>query len=682
MKRHELVIALVVGLMLGTAVTVALNGPSIFTLGRSAESVDGGAVTHTAEPLKESAVPPPTSSPTSPPPTSTSTSSPTETPPTATPTLMPLAVGSEKEEEDLEDVLLLYDATSVSDFDTNFCKIAEYYGLLCKKIALDARDLTDELLREPQGDYFKLVGIGADTLLQSPSLLTNGELSTIQAAIETGGVNLLVSKMNDDLDPTALVELTDGAVLGATKPQDSSRNWFVSSAAPEITREFTGQVISPTRTMSQESQDDFAIVLGQQDSVTTLITSTNDAGATYPIFVRWKKGSGTVFVDAGMKAESLEEHTLTDLYYYKHSFSKIVPLMFTTRYALGDEVWHNDHSYANLTIDDPPLWQVRNMYENWSFLDYIALLAEMEEHNFHTTIGFPPTKFWDTSEPEIVQLFLAYPDRFSLAQHGNNADGFEFYKYEASASDEYPARPLAEQEADIVEGLENMEAHRRLTGIPYDRIMIPPYGNMPEPTLVVLKKYNFLACVQNVWHPIDTPDPTRWDYGMYQANLDYGNFPLLWRKIIEDPAKYDSHYGHYPVYRLFLDKPVLLTSHARQMFSQGIDSFNPIADHIDTLWGSVEWHDLGYILKRLYLEKLNDDGSVDVKMYTNNLIVNNTSDEERTYHVAKEETLNVPILFLTVNGRESPYLVEDGFLRLNVRVPANSSMEVVIRYGE
>lgn len=169
MNRRELVIAVAVSLALGAGVIIALGGSSIFTLGRATE-VPPGVATYAAEPLKESTAPSPTpmstSSPTRVPPAPTSTSIPTEVPPTPTPTLIPLDVGSEKG-EDLEDVLLLYDSTRASNFDTNLCRIAEYYGLLCKRIALDATDLTDELLRDAQGDYFKLVGIGADTLLQS-----------------------------------------------------------------------------------------------------------------------------------------------------------------------------------------------------------------------------------------------------------------------------------------------------------------------------------------------------------------------------------------------------------------------------------------------------------------------------------------------------------------------------------
>ena len=82
--------------------------------------------------------------------------------------LIPLEVGS-PQGEDLTDVLLLYDSSNESVFDSLFCQIAEYYGLLCRKAALDTVEVTAELLQDEQSSYFKLVGISADTLLRSPS---------------------------------------------------------------------------------------------------------------------------------------------------------------------------------------------------------------------------------------------------------------------------------------------------------------------------------------------------------------------------------------------------------------------------------------------------------------------------------------------------------------------------------
>ena len=659
MKSYEFLSALVLALALGLGIAIVLHGPEVFS-GKPAASY-GPALAIT-----------PTEAITSVP-TPTAASTPIEIRPTSTPMLPSLDVGSE-EGKDLEDILLLYDSAHVSGFDINFCKIAGYYGLLCRRIALDGMELTDRMLRDPQGSYFKLIGIDAATLLRNPPLLTGDELKIVKAAIEAQGSNLLVFGMDDELDPTVLADLTDGAILGAVKPQDSRREWFVSSAAPEITREFTGQVISST---SASRQNDFALILGEGKPVTALITSTDDAGESYPIFVRVKKGAGSIFVDAGERGEGLEGLSLREMYYDPFYFSDVVAQMLTIRYALADEAWHNDHDYANLTIDDPALT------EPWNGLSFTALLEEMKAHNFHTTIAMHP-KTWTRSEPTVISLFRNNPDRYSLVQHGNNGDGYEFYKYKVSEDDEFegqklPARPLYEQEADIVEGLARMAQHQALTGIPCDRVMIFPWGISPEPTLVLLKKYNFLATVNAQDVPLEATRPSDWDYGMYQANMDYGNFPSLTRR---HPGTYQPFRPNIQpfIFDLFVDKPALFYSHVGELFKSGIDTFDLVADQINGLVGGVEWHSLGYIIRHLYLEKTNDDGSIEVKMYGNHLIVTNESSDEHVYHIRKEETLNVPISRLTVNGHEFPYRVEDGLLKLDVRVPAGSSMEIRIHY--
>jgi hypothetical protein len=579
---------------------------------------------------------------------------------------------------DMEDVLLLYNSNRLTNFDVNFCKIAEYYGLLCKRIDLNETVLIDDLLHDGQGNNFKLVGISANTFLSYPVLLDEQELNVLRSGIEIDGANLLISKLSLGLHPGSLITLTDGAIQGATKPLDSHRDWIVSSLAPEITREFTGQVIN---SRSEEPQSDFEIIMNE--FVIPLISSTDDEGRTYPIFASMQIGKGSIFIDAGDDGESLDSTPLRALYYdindWNRGFTQVVPLMFAIRYVFGEEAWHNDHNYANLTIDDPAL------VEPWNNLSYTQLLLEMELHNFHTTIAMHPLN-WTESKPEVIDLFRRYPNYYSLVQHGNNGDGYEFYKYTVSEDDEYEGqelleRPLADQEADIIEGLSRMTKHRMQTGIPFDRLMVFPWGISPEQTLVLLKKYNYLATVNAQDTPLEANRPSDWDYEMYPAIMDYGNFPSLTRR---HPGTYGPFQPDLQpfIFDLFIDKPALFYSHAYEgeLFSDGIDAFNPVADQMNQLTTGVEWRSLGYILKQLSLEKINDDGSVDVRMYTNNLILTNDSASERIYHISKDETLNVPISNVTVNTHEFPYSVKDGFLMLDILLQGISTAEIKITY--
>ncbi len=223
--------------------------------------------------------------------------------------------------------------------------------------------------------------------------------------------------------------------------------------------------------------------------------------------------------------------------------------------------------------------------------------------------------------------------------------------------------------------------HQSVTGIPFGEVMVFPYNISPEPTLALLKKYNYLATV-NAWDmPLGAIKPADWDYGMYPANMDYANFASLFRR---DPGTYQPFRPKVQpfIFDLFIGKPALFYSHAgsTQLFESGIDAFDPVADEVNLLSGGVEWRSLGDILRRLYLEKTNADGSIDVRMYTNDLILDNETDSEKLYHISKSETLNVPISQLTVNGQDFPYRVQAGRLMLDVRLPASASLEVLIQY--
>lgn len=615
----------------------------------------------------------------------TSTAAQAENSPTPMATLAPVQVGSKKG-ADLENVLLLYDANHVTNFDTNFCKVAEYYGLVCRKVDLTAVPLAGETFADRQGHHFKLVGISAETLLRQQPVLKEDGIAIIKSVIEKDGVGLFVGKVKDNLSASLLTDLTDGAIVGVTKPPTAPhKEWTVTTSAPEITQAFTGQVISYTISPKNE----YRLSISQQPSVTTLITSTNDAEA-FPVFVRYQKGNGSIFIDAGEEAQSLDKTQLVGQY-SASAFSRIIPLMMTLRYEYGDLAWHTAHYYANLTIDDPALT------EPFVELSYNALSEHMQAHNFHTTIAFVPANYVK-SELSVVNLFLGHPDRFSLVQHGNNHDGYEFYKYTVSADDVPPgvgegtsfdranfaARPLAQQESNITQGLSRIEEHQKLTGIPFDQIMIFPYGISPAPTLALLKRYNYLATINGQDVPLETTRSTAWAYGMYQANMDYENFPSLLRHSAGSGHPYRADY-HPFLFDLFIGKPALFYSHAYvgQLFDQGAGAFDDAADHINSLPVPVEWRSLGYIVKHLYLEKTNADASVDVKMYANDVIIGPVQHYGAIYHITKQETLNVPIRQLTVNGREFPYRVDQGILIIDAVAPQDGSpLEVKIQYGE
>jgi hypothetical protein len=105
-----------------------------------------------------------------------------------------------------------------------------------------------------------------------------------------------------------------------------------------------------------------------------------------------------------------------------------------------------------------------------------------------------------------------------------------------------------------------------------------------------------------------------------------------------------------------------------------------VIDHINQSKTDLEWKSLGYILSHLYWQKTNDDGSEDVKLFSNHVYVTNESAETITFHISKEETRRVSIASVSVDGDEYAYQIMDGILILHVEIPALSSAEIQITY--
>lgn len=568
---------------------------------------------------------------------------------------------------DLYDTAILYSAVQLQNSDINFCKISEYYGLRCKKIDLLDVKVTDGQLRDANNGYLKAIGINARTLENELDAI---ELQVLKNVVSSGGSNLLVYETLSDASEARYENvrvLTDDKILGTSKLVDSEKDWVISVHYPRITREFTGLKLSYL-----EPQGDLAIRMDPEAAdVNAIISATDDSSALYPVFVRYKLGKGNVFLLGSQQMINLNEVGIRELYQTRH-FSEIVPLMMFLRYAGGREAWHRDIDYANLTIDDPPL---KEPYGNLSFK---KLLTEMEDHNFHSTIAFIPWNY-DRSEPEVVKLFLNYPERYSLVIHGNNHDHYEFHKYKKV--------PIHEQEKDIIEALNRMEEHRTLTGIHFGNVMIFPHGISPAGTLELLKKYNFRATVNNEIIPLGASVSKDQCSRIELAQMNYGGIAAIKRHPVQgyeiwsfDSAPANVRVAPY-AFDLFLDKPVLLGTH-QDYFASGMDAFNPSADGINELVGEVEWKSLGHIIEHLYLEKENDDGSVDVLMYGNKLILSNRSDSQRLYHIRRQESLNIPIEKVTINGVEANYNVENHVFEIDRGILPGDSIEIEISYSQ
>ncbi|MDO8688777.1 MAG: hypothetical protein Q7R39_01975 [Dehalococcoidia bacterium] len=558
--------------------------------------------------------------------------------------------------------LLLFDSTAAQDSDPTFEKVLLYYGLTVVKLDLSRESLTASQLVDEAGGYYPAIAINHQTL-EKAGLLSDAGVQALRDAVGSG-TNLLVSGISPSPEgggSPGLAALTGNEVRGAESRLDSSRDWKVEGSLPDATLELTGLEVS----YSQERQEDFALLIQEVSTgVASLITSSDDQGNRYTVFARQSQGQGSIFLDADY-AGNLDRSRMWDLLNSRY-FGRLVPTMMFARYAFGEMAWHSNNRYANLTLDDPSLT------EPWYSFSYRQLLLHMNSADFHTSIAMPPMSYQEPQK-EVIDIFLRNPERYSVVVHGNNHDSYEFYYYDTKPGDQYAARPLGVQDANLVQALTRMEEFKRAMGIPYGRVMVFPYNISPLPTILLMKKYNFLATANAANVPLGETMKSAYDFNAYPAVMDYGSFPLL--------TRYEPDSLPYPML-FFVGKPVLPFAHI-DLFRDNPGAFDSTAQAINRSWGKtkVQWRSLDYIMKHLYLEKRNEDGTTGIKFFGNDLVLANESGQAQKYILWKTENLEVPIEKITVDGRSVPYAVKDGLLRLDLEIGPNSTSEILISFG-
>jgi peptidoglycan/xylan/chitin deacetylase (PgdA/CDA1 family) len=334
--------------------------------------------------------------------------------------------------------------------------------------------------------------------------------------------------------------------------------------------------------------------------------------------------------------------------------------MMFLRYAAGDRAWHAISNYANLTIDD--LW-LREPYGN---VNYAALLNEMKQHKFHTTLAFIPWNY-DRSEPALITMFAAHPELYSICIHGNNHVHQEFGPL--------ATHPLAKQIEDMRQAVARMEQFHTLTGISYDRVMVFPHSVAPVATFAQLKRANYLATANSLNVPSDSDPTSQAEIALRTTTLNYANFPSMRRYSAENDI---------PTSQLaidsFLGNPILLYVH-EGFFADGIDRFNQTADTVNRLDPATQWGSLGDIARHSYLERLRGDGNYDIKLLTAAADIRNTEDRQIVYFIGKTEDFSQPITVF-VDGVPAPFQQVSNQLRLELRIGAGESRKVRIQYGE
>jgi len=389
-----------------------------------------------------------------------------------------------------------------------------------------------------------------------------------------------------------------------------------------------------------------------------------DGSNHFPIFVQDMSGGESISFVTQRAAAILPP--VNSISYLPPAFSQwVAPYFMYLRAAAGDEAWHSPGHYANLTVDDP--WLI----EPYGHLSYTGLLAEMNKHNFHTTVAFIPWNF-DRSRSDAVSIIRAHPERFSICLHGDDHNRAEFTR--PSADEKLSESRLREDTFKVRQALARMDEFSRLTGIPYDRVWIFPYSIGPEPVLSILKQNGLLATVNPRIVPQGLAPPADPLFQFRNVTLSYANFPAIRRFGAAQTLP-----TSFLAIQSFLGNPILLYFH-QDFFASGSGAFDSYADKINHRNPNTVWTSLGEISRHAYLMRLRDDGQYDVRAYSSDLLISNPDPQTHTFNVEKEESFHPALDAILVDGQPLPYKASRGLLTMKVVIPGHDTRHIQVKY--
>jgi hypothetical protein len=454
------------------------------------------------------------------------------------------------------------------------------------------------------------------------------------------GLPLLIAGITDRTSTTLLQSWSGGTIAASRRsPVISGAAHYQVGNVPEITRQLSGFALP------LKLQQVFYLVLSGPAQP---LLQASFSGSTFPVFARTESDGAAPEIFFATEQPDTDTPVSPDPYRAQPVFAAFASPLLFLRYAAGDHAWHTSGNYANFTIDD--IW----LREPYGHVNYQGLLDQAQQHRFHATVAFIPWNF-DRSQPAVATLFRDHPDFLSICVHGNDHVHQEFGPLSS--------HPLDKQAQKAEQALARMDRFTQLTHIAYDPVMVFPHSIAPAATFSVLHRDNYLATVNSLNVPSDASAPPGLDFALRPVTLQFSSFPSLRRYSAETDI---------PTPQLaidaFLGNPMLFYSH-ESFFASGIGAFNRTADVVNRLQPSMRWSSLGEIVQHLYVERVRDDGGMDIRALSGSLRLRNDRPQDAIFFLDKQEDPSFPLTVL-VDGKPFPSVRTGDHVTLQLPIAA------------
>jgi glycosyltransferase involved in cell wall biosynthesis len=530
-----------------------------------------------------------------------------------------------------------------ADSDGNAQKIAAFLGAEPTFVSLTTAVLRDGAALRKLVPRCTCLIVDAATLAKAVDAMQSG-VSGLRSLTSLAEHVFIYGFQPTDRHCAILRALSSGGLLGIQPLPDTHATFHVADGH----REWCGQ-LSGLSLGAVDATRENCFVESSEERRHDVIIRAGDK----PFFVRNDNGGSQLYFLACGELADLDDKVRREAGVLSW-FSRLVPLMMFLRRALGNRVWHNDYPRACFIIDDPLLTN------SYGFLDYRRLAEIMRQQRFSTCIAFIP---WNhrRSSKEVAELFSSSHPMSSLCIHGCDHTGGEF------ATTDFESLHEKAQMA-----LERMRTHQRLSGVPFDDIMVFPQGLFSPEAITALKASGYLAAVNTHLCPSTKTDTLAVRDLLEVAVTRFADFPLFGRRDPREVAEFALD--------LFMGKPALAVEH-HGYFRDGYNALETFIARVNALEERLEWTNLATICSCACLTRTSEGGDVYVRFYTNRFWLKNDGTQTRRYILLRRQTPDGPSPSVTINGHGRDYNLEDGNLKIRLSLDAGQAAEIRVLSG-
>jgi hypothetical protein len=313
-----------------------------------------------------------------------------------------------------------------------------------------------------------------------------------------------------------------------------------------------------------------------------LTASGDDVLATCDSGVAWSRSAGPAPVDRVRSAlPELTPREVLGALIWEHAIAGVA-LVGLLRELTQEVGWRPQPTRAAFVFDDPNL-----RWRSYGFIDYRRLVEHADEHGYHAAMAMIPLDAGRPHRP-TVSLFARRRDRLSLVFHGNDHVKRELMRPREAGS----ALALAAQAVRRVDRFE------RRSGLPVDRVMMPPHGMCSETVTRALAAVGFDALC--AIHPVPwtrRPPASSLLAGWHPAEF-VGGCAVIPRMSMEASAAEIALHA-------YLDHPIVLYGHHEDL-AHGLEPLAEAAARVNRL-GDVHWTTVGEIALGNHAQRTSGD---------------------------------------------------------------------------